>query len=54
VNEVAGKASEAISTLDDAYADIYRSHPFLDSPDFVARVRSLLADGRITAPLELR
>lgn len=41
VNEVAGKACDALSTLDDAYGDIYRSHPFHDSPDFVAHLRSL-------------
>ncbi len=41
VNEVAGTACRALSTLDDAYGDIYRSHPFHDSPDFVGHLRSL-------------
>jgi RNA polymerase sigma factor (sigma-70 family) len=53
VHEAAGEAIEALSALDSAYAEIYRDHPFHESPDFVGRVRALLADGRFTFPLEL-
>ena len=53
VHEAAGEALEALSALDEAYADIYRNHPFHESPDFVGRVRALLAEGRFTLPLEL-
>ena len=54
VHEAAGDAIEALSALDDAYADIYRNHPFHESPDFVGRLRALLAEGRFTLPLELQ
>jgi DNA-directed RNA polymerase specialized sigma24 family protein len=53
VQEVTGEAVEALTALDSAYAEIYRNHPFHESPDFVGRVRALLADGRFTFPLEL-
>ena len=53
VREATGDALEALSGLDAAYAAIYRDHPFHESPDFVGRVRTLLADGRFTRPLEL-
>ena len=53
VREATGAAIEALSALDSAYAQIYRDHPFHESPDFVGRVRALLAEGRFTLPLEL-
>jgi RNA polymerase sigma factor (sigma-70 family) len=53
VREATGDALEALSDLDAAYAAIYRDHPFHDSPDFVGRVRTLLADDRFTRSLEL-
>jgi hypothetical protein len=31
-----------MASLDDAYADIHRDHPFHSPPDFVAAVRSLI------------
>jgi RNA polymerase sigma factor (sigma-70 family) len=53
VREATGAAIEALCALDSAYAQIYRDHPFHESPDFVGRVRALLAEGRFTLPLEL-
>ena len=42
VREVARKTSNNIDSLDAAYAEIHRDHPFLESPDFVASLRNLL------------
>jgi RNA polymerase sigma factor (sigma-70 family) len=42
VREVAKSASEQLGTLDEAYADIYRDHPFQNSPDFVASLKDLI------------
>ena len=42
VREVAKRTSEGISSLDDAYAEIHRDHPFQRSPDFVASLRDLI------------
>jgi RNA polymerase sigma factor (sigma-70 family) len=42
VRDVAERAHHAVDDLDAAYAEIHRSHPFQDSPDFVASVRTLL------------
>jgi RNA polymerase sigma factor (sigma-70 family) len=42
VREVARKTSNQIDSLDAAYAEIHRDHPFLESPDFVASLRNLL------------
>src|SRR5882724_7010320 len=42
VREVVPRAHEAIATLDEQYADVYRQHPFYDSPDLVPALRRLL------------
>jgi RNA polymerase sigma factor (sigma-70 family) len=42
VREVARKTCDEMQSLDDAYAEIHRDHPFLEPPDFVASVRNLL------------
>ncbi len=42
VREVARKTCEDMESLDAAYAEIHRDHPFLKPPDFVASVRNLL------------
>jgi hypothetical protein len=31
-----------MESLDDAYAEIHRDHPFLEPPDFVTSMRDLL------------
>src|SRR5262249_26474714 len=43
VRDVAGKRSEDLETLDTAYAEIHRDHPFHAGPDLVAALRRLLA-----------
>ncbi|HEV8711732.1 MAG TPA: RNA polymerase sigma factor [Candidatus Binatia bacterium] len=42
VREVVPKAYETIRTLDDQCADIYRQHPFYESPDLVPMLRRLV------------
>jgi RNA polymerase sigma factor (sigma-70 family) len=54
VRDVAEKKSADLDALDEAYAEIHRSHPFHDPPDFVALLRTLIngADFRSTLELE--
>jgi RNA polymerase sigma factor (sigma-70 family) len=42
VREVVGAAADALATLDDRCADIFRQHPFHESPDLVPALRRLL------------
>jgi RNA polymerase sigma factor (sigma-70 family) len=42
VREVAMKVHDAMASLDEAYAEIHRDHPFHAPPDLVASVRSLI------------
>ena len=42
VRQVTGGALRALETLDEQYAEIYREHPFLKSPDFVASLRDVI------------
>ena len=42
VREVAGKRSEQLDALYGAYAEIHRSHPFQESPDFAGSLRTLI------------
>jgi RNA polymerase sigma factor (sigma-70 family) len=42
VHEVVPQAYESIKTLDDQCADIYRQHPFYESPDLVPMLRRLV------------
>ena len=42
VREVVPQAYESIRTLDDQCADIYRQHPFYESPDLVPMLRRLV------------
>jgi RNA polymerase sigma factor (sigma-70 family) len=41
VREVVPQAYKTIQNLDDQYADIYRQHPFYESPDLVPMLRRL-------------
>lgn len=43
VRDVAPRLSDEIAGLNEAYAEVYRDHPFQSSPDFVARLRELLS-----------
>ena len=42
VRKVAGKRTEQLDTVYDAYAEIHRSHPFQESPDFAGSLRALI------------
>lgn len=42
ISQVAEKHSDDLDTLDAAYAEIHRDHPFQDSPDFFASLRALI------------
>jgi len=42
VREIVQAKSEAITTLDEQYAAIYRDHPFYKSPDLVGALRRLI------------
>jgi RNA polymerase sigma factor (sigma-70 family) len=53
VREVAGKKRDALDALDVAYAEIHRDHPFLDPPDFVVALRSLINRAAFKRTLEL-
>ena len=39
IRDVAPRVSDEIAGLNEAYAEVYRDHPFQDSPDFVAALR---------------
>ncbi len=53
VRDVAERVSAEITGLDEAYADIYRDHPFQNSPDFVATLRELMNRPEFRSTLEL-
>lgn len=53
VREVAEKRSGDLDALDAAYAEIYRDHPFQDSPDFFASLRALIERSDFHSALEV-
>lgn len=53
VRDVAPRISDEITGLDKAYAQIFREHPFQESPDFVTRLKELIGDPEFRATLEL-
>jgi RNA polymerase sigma factor (sigma-70 family) len=53
VRDVAGKTSDDLDAFDAAYAEIHRSHPFLESPDFVASLRAFLDRPDFKSTLEI-
>jgi RNA polymerase sigma factor (sigma-70 family) len=42
VREVVRARSDALATLDEQYADVFRQHPFYESPDLVPALRRLI------------
>jgi RNA polymerase sigma factor (sigma-70 family) len=42
IREVVRARSDALATLDDQYADVFRQHPFYESPDLVPALRRLI------------
>jgi RNA polymerase sigma factor (sigma-70 family) len=53
VRDVAARVSDEITGLDAAYAEVYRDHPFQNSPDFVAALRELMNRPEFRSMLEL-
>src|SRR3990172_293363 len=53
VRDVAERVSAEIAGLDEAYADVYRDHPFQNSTDFVAALRELMSRPGFRSTLEL-
>jgi len=53
VRDVAARVSAEITGLDEAYAEVYRDHPFQNSPDFVAALRELMNRTEFRSTLEL-
>lgn len=43
MKDLAGQTYEQLDALDASYAALQREHPFHDSPDFIASVRTLIA-----------
>jgi RNA polymerase sigma factor (sigma-70 family) len=54
VREVARAKADALATLDDQCADIFRQHPFHESPDLVPALRRLLASPEFTRATDPR
>lgn len=53
VRDVATRVGDEITGLDQAYAEVYRDHPFQNSPDFVAAMRGLMNRPEFRSTLEL-
>jgi len=53
VKEVAQTTLDTLHELDVAYGDLYRAHPFYESPDFIAGIRALLDRRDVKSHLEL-
>ena len=53
VRDVAARVTAEITGLDAAYAEVYRDHPFLKSPNFVAALRELLNQPEFRSTLDL-
>lgn len=53
VRDVAARVTAEITGLDEAYAEVYRDHPFQNSPDFVAALRELMNQPEFRSTLHL-
>jgi RNA polymerase sigma factor (sigma-70 family) len=53
VRDIAARTTEEIAGLDEAYAEVYRDHPFQNSPDFVAGLRELMDRPKFRSTLAL-
>lgn len=53
VRDVAARVSDEIAGLDAAYAEVYRDHPFQNSPDFVAAMTELMNRSAFRSTFEL-
>jgi hypothetical protein len=53
VRDVAGRVSAEVTGLNQAYAEVYRDHPFQNSPDLVTALRELMDRPEFRSTLEL-
>ena len=53
VRDVAARVSTQITGLDAAYAEVFRDHPFQNSPDFAAALEELMNRPEFRSTLEL-
>jgi RNA polymerase sigma factor (sigma-70 family) len=53
VKEVAPKTHQDLNTLDEAYAEVHRAHPFQRAPDFAAALRDLLNRAEFKSIVEM-
>ncbi len=53
VRDVAPRVSDEVTGLDAAYAEVYRDHPFHNSPEFVAALTELINRPEFRSTLEL-
>jgi RNA polymerase sigma factor (sigma-70 family) len=53
VRDVAARRRDDLETLDNAYAEIHRDHPFQDPPDFLMALRALIGRSDFKSALEL-
>jgi RNA polymerase sigma factor (sigma-70 family) len=53
VRDVAGKTLDTLDALQTEFAEVHRDHPFIDPPDFVAALRSLIASASFKSTLDL-
>jgi RNA polymerase sigma factor (sigma-70 family) len=53
VRDVARNKSAALTTLDERYAEVFRQHPFYDSPDLVRALRELIDSPEFRRATEL-
>ena len=53
IRDIAAKRHDDILSLDVAYAEIHRDHPFHDAPDFIGSLRRLLEQPDFKSILEL-
>jgi hypothetical protein len=54
VREIVRAKSAALTTLDQRYAEIYRDHPFHESPDLVGALRRLVGSAEFRDAADLR
>jgi len=52
IREVAPKRVSELEALDEDYAEIHRSHPFQDGPDFIAAMRAFITGPGFTSALD--
>lgn len=55
LDQVSSQRSQALDQLaEEQYADLFREHPILDSPDFASRLRELMGDQLLQETFDLK